>query len=271
LKPGFEAPICIVASIGNDVETPSRNRTVLAGLIRDMQNPMSVRFEVRSPNPHTNTYLAIAAIYQAMLDGIKYAVESGKTAAELEKEFSKKYGEAADYLEKDRAYRSEEDVFEHYTEDERVRMFGNPPATVWENLQSLSRYPSKCDVLAGGGVFDKAIIASYIKATCTQWTMELGERIIAENTELVRSCVKLHKGGEFTDYDEELWTRINGVRRYLMKDSLKEKSLFTQIREAIENGEYDKVSALQLEMAEKIKELKRMYAVYRRNMMEFEW
>lgn len=271
LKPGFEAPICIVASIGADVETPSRNRTVLAGLIRDLDNPMALRFEVRAPNPHTNTYLAVAAIYQAMLDGIKYALESGKSSGDLQAEFSKLPGEEAGYLEKDRAYRSEEDVFEHYSEEERNRIFGAPPATVWENLSNLDRYPHKREVLEKGEVFSKDIISSYIQAARKQWTLELSERIVAENAELVRSCIKLHNRADFTDYDEELWTRINGNRHYLMKDSLKDKSLFSRIRDAISSGDFNKVSELQLEMADRVRELKELYPVYKRNIMEYEW
>lgn len=271
LKPGFEAPICVVASIGNDVETPSRNRTVLVGLVRDMTNPLSIRFEVRSPNPHTNTYLALAAIYQAMLDGVKYAVKSKKTSAELEREFSKQPGEESDYLEKERAYRSEEDVFEYYTEEQRNTMFGVPPATVWENLSSLLKYQDKTAVLMDGNVFEKDILDSYIKAACLQWTMELSERILNENIDCVRSCIKLHRGGEFTDYDEQMWSRINSLRTYLMKDSLKKKSLFSRIRNAINSKNYDEVSCLQLEMSEKMKELKELYTVYKRNIIDFEF
>ena len=71
LKPGYEAPVCIVTSLGRAVDEPSRNRTVLVGLIRDSKNPMSTRFELRAPNPKSNTYLVIAASYLAILDGIK--------------------------------------------------------------------------------------------------------------------------------------------------------------------------------------------------------
>ena len=74
LKPGFEAPVCIVTSLGQSPEIPSRNRTILAGLIRDPHNPLATRFELRSPNPFTNTYLCIASSYMAMLDGINYAL-----------------------------------------------------------------------------------------------------------------------------------------------------------------------------------------------------
>ena len=116
LKPGFEAPVCIVTSVGHSVDIPSRNRTILVGVIRDMANPLATRFELRSPNPHTNTYLAVATMFSAMVDGIKYALTSGKNEDELLAELSKKPEDDAEYLEKGRAYRSEEDVFEDFTD-----------------------------------------------------------------------------------------------------------------------------------------------------------
>ena len=103
LKPGFEAPVCIVTSLGVDPSVPSRNRTILCGLIRDIDNPMATRYELRAPNPYTNTYTALALIYLAAWDGMKYAITSGKTQAELVAELSKKPGEHADYLEDNRA------------------------------------------------------------------------------------------------------------------------------------------------------------------------
>lgn len=39
LKPGFEAPVCIVTSLGHKPEQPSRNRSILIGLIRDLGIP----------------------------------------------------------------------------------------------------------------------------------------------------------------------------------------------------------------------------------------
>ena len=62
LKPGFEAPVCIVASLGHKVDVPSRNRTVLVGLVRDMDNPMTTRLELRSPNPTSNVYQCISLV-----------------------------------------------------------------------------------------------------------------------------------------------------------------------------------------------------------------
>ncbi|MCT4619473.1 MAG: glutamine synthetase [Marinisporobacter sp.] len=266
LKPGFEAPICIVGSIGHTVETPSRNRTVLAGLIRDLGNPMATRFELRSPNPKSNTYLVIATIYQTMLDGIRAALEASKTSSELEGEFSKKAGEESFYFERNREYRSEDDVFEHYTEEERNELFGTPPATVWENLIYLEQYPAKKNTLLKGGVFSQEIINSYTVATLNQWTTELYNRIIPNNREFVRNCVKLHGAENVTDLDVVNWEKINQLRCYLMKDSLDHKSLFTRIREAIETKEYDKVSRLQLEMDCRMKTLESLYAVYKKNL-----
>ena len=108
LKPGFEAPVCIVTSLGHKPEVPSRNRTILIGLVRDIDNPKATRFELRAPNPFTNTYLAASCLFLSALDGITYAVTSGKTPADLLAELSKKPGEKADYLEEGRAYRCEE-------------------------------------------------------------------------------------------------------------------------------------------------------------------
>ena len=114
LKLGFEAPICIVTSLGHSVDVPSRNRSILLALIRDLDNPLATRFELRAPYPHTNTYLALSTLYMGMLDGISYAIENNKSEDDLLKELSKAPGDDSAYLEKDRAYRSEEDVFELY-------------------------------------------------------------------------------------------------------------------------------------------------------------
>lgn len=266
LKPGFEAPVCIVSSIGHKVDVLSRNRTILVGLIRDFNNPLATRFEVRVPNPTTNTYLATAAIYQTMLDGINSVIASKKTNKELEKEFSKSAGEEGFYLEKDRAYRSEYDVFEYYTEEERNKLFGTPPATVWENICNLDNYPDKLKTLSQNDVFTEKIIASFKTSVLMQWTMELKNRIIPQNIKLVRECKKVHDIDYATDLDVVNWEKVNHLRTYLMKDSLNQKSLFTRIRESIDNMEYDLVSDLQIEMSEKVLLLKKLYANYKRNL-----
>ena len=161
LKPGYEAPVCTVTSLGHSAQMPSRNRTVLVGLVREIGNKMATRFELRSPNPKSNTYLVIAASYMAMLDGIKAALENGKVSDELERSISKEYGQEDFYLDKDRIYRSELDVFDEYTEEERDKFFGKAPRTVWENISAFDEYPEKLEIFKRDDVMTELALESY--------------------------------------------------------------------------------------------------------------
>ncbi len=264
LKPGFEAPVCIVTSLGHTPEVPSRNRTILAGLIRDLENPMATRFELRACNPYTNTYLVLAAIYSACLDGIQMAVKH--TTAELLKELSKSAGEEGFYLEKDRAYRSEEDVFEDYTDEERDRLFGAPPATVWENMQNFEAYPEKKAVITAGGALRDQIINAFRAGALLRWKTELVARIIPENRDIVRKAREIESDW-VTDQDAYNWNKISILRNYLAKDSIDEKSLFTLLINALNEGDYAAASGLQVEMYDKMEELKALYDSYSKNMI----
>jgi glutamine synthetase len=267
LKPGFEAPVCVVAAVGHTVELPSRNRSVLAGLVRDQNNPLATRFEVRAPNPHTNSFLAIAAMYQAMLDGIAYALDAGRSSQDLQAEFSKKPGEPAAYLQAERAYRSEDDVFEHFTQAERDRLFGTPPATVYETLRRLDEDPDGVAVLTADGVFDGRLIASYRAAMRSRWLLELSERILPANIAAVRECRRVH-GEDEDGADESAWAEVHALRRYLMRDTAASRSLFTRVRDAIERGDDAQVSTLQQEMNAAMTELRRRYNAYTRNVLD---
>jgi glutamine synthetase len=264
LKPGFEAPVCIVTSLGHSPEVPSRNRTILAGLIRGWENPMATRFELRACNPYTNTYLVLAAIYSACLDGIQMAVKH--TTDELLKELSKDAGEDGFYLEKDRAYRSENDVFEDYTEEERNRLFGAPPATVWENMQNFDSFPEKKAVITAGGALREQIINAFRAGALLRWKTELVARIIPENRDLVRKAREIESDW-VTDQDAYNWNKISILRNYLAKDSIDEKSLFTLLINALNEGDYAAASGLQVEMYDKMEELKALYDSYSKNML----
>uniref|UniRef100_UPI00261A8BC3 glutamine synthetase n=1 Tax=uncultured Veillonella sp. TaxID=159268 RepID=UPI00261A8BC3 len=264
LKPGFEAPICIVTSFGEDPSVPSRNRTILCGLIRDIENPMATRFELRSPNPYTNTYTAIALIYSAVLDGLRYVLTSGKSYEELLAEISKAPEAEADYLEKGRAYRSEKDVFDDYTVEERNAMFGMPPATVWENILGYRNNPEKAQALASAGAFATDLMDSFIAGVINRWTLELTNRIVPSNLGLVRAMKAAHETNAF---DDARWEEVNRLRLYLAKDSVTEKSLFTRIIEAVAAKDYDTASILQVEMGEKMAELEAKYFEYSRNLI----
>lgn len=268
LKPGFEAPICIVTSLGLAPDIPSRNRTILAGLIRDIGNDKATRFEMRSPNPFTNTYLAVAAFYLCCLDGIKAAVKSGLDLAALEKEISKKAGEESFYLEKDRQYRTEEDVFEDFTPEQRNQLFGAPPATVWENFQAFDKYPEKVAVLTSGNIFKREYLESFKQGALIRWKTEILTRLLNDNYDLVVKTKKLHNSETCTDSDLAMWRKIQNLRVKLAKDSFEEMSLFTAMRTALKNDDFDKASALQLEISDAVAELKELYREYQQNMID---
>ena len=264
LKPGFEAPVCIVTSLGHTPKIPSRNRTILAGLIRDLKNPMATRFELRACNPYTNTYLVLAAAYSAVLDGIKATIK--KSTDELLNELSKKAGDEGFYLEKDRAYRSEEDVFEDYTAEERDKLFGAPPATVWENMQAFDKYPDKVSVITSGGALRDQIINAFKDGALLRWKTEIIARILPEMRKIVRRAHKIESDYR-TDQDSYNWNKIKSLREILAKDSIDEKSIFTQLINALNSGNYSEASKLQVEVYEKIEELKSLYDANEKNMI----
>lgn len=265
LRPGFEAPICIVTSLGKTAAVPTRNRTVLAGVIRDIDNPLATRFEVRAPNPFTNTYMALTGFYLAALDGIKAVLASGKSTKELEAEISKKPGEESFYLEKDRAYRSEVDVFEDYTPEERDEYFGKPPATVWENMKALDEYPDKVAVLTASDILKPVYLESFKEGALIRWQTELLTHIIPKD----RDAVKAMKPAEGTTsaWDDGMWQRVEELRVAIAKDTDTSTSLFTQIKKAFAAGDFDKASDLQVTLNAKMEELEALYVDYSNNII----
>lgn len=265
LKPGFEAPVCIVTSLGHTPEVPSRNRTILIGLVRDIDNPKATRFELRAPNPFTNTFLAASMLYLTALDGIRYAVTSGKTPAELLAEISKKPGEEADYLEKDRAYRCEDNVFEDYTDEERDALFGKPPATVWENVKTMRAHPEKLAVVTAGGSVNEVIVDSFVASILYRWKNELMDRIIPETEAVIKTFRELDDEDKL---DEKRWKAIKAKRIEIAKDTMESECICTKLKKALETDDYDTASDLQLEMTKKTEELGKEYRTYALNILD---
>ena len=263
LQPGFEAPTHVVASLGLDIHTPSRNRTVLLCLIRNSENYEQTRFEIRSPNPHTNTYLCISAISQCMLDGIRYAVHSSKSTKELENMFCKEPGEHGDYLEDERCYRSEDDIFEKHSAEERNRLFGTPPATVYESIRTLLHDDALIPVLCSGSVFTDDLLASYAHAMLDAWQTDLSDNIIFQNLTQIRNLVAYHNPQN--SYDEGMWKEIDKIKNRLAKDTQDYVSIFKEIRLAIDAKNLRELSRLQLQMSVLQNEVMALYAEYCQN------
>ena len=267
LKPGYEAPVCTVTSLGKSPSEQARNRTVLIGLIRDLKNPMATRFELRSPNPKSNTYLVVAVSYMAMLDGIEKAFIEEKTPSELLKSVSKSYGEEDFYLDTLREYRSEADLFRDYTEEERVRLFGKIPETVWENIESFDRNADRLEVLKRGMVMNDLSLESYKSQVISQWKTELHDRLIPHTMDVIRSCVKVHPDNDFSDLDIRSWLQIDRMRHRIGKDTLSEKCLLSQAKDALDEEDFQKASQLQKEIQQQVKTLVDLYIRYKKNIL----
>ncbi|MCQ2505281.1 MAG: glutamine synthetase [Saccharofermentans sp.] len=263
LQPGFEAPTHAVASLGKDVLTPSRNRSVLLGLVRSENNKYATRFELRSPNPHTNTYLCLSAIYQCMLDGINYVISSGKSTKELEAEFIKPWGTESDYLPSNRLFRCEEDIFENMTEDERDKMFGEPPATVYDSIKRFISSENGTEILSAGGVFNDKLLSSYSHAMLDKWQFELLERIIPSNLTTLRSYTKRHTTANAVD--DDMWSDIESLKMSLAKNTEENTSVFTSIKNAIESKSLKDISTLQVRMNRDMNDLAHLYREYCEN------
>ncbi|MGL5151903.1 MAG: glutamine synthetase [Clostridium sp.] len=268
LKPGFEAPICIVTSLGVSPEIPSRNRSILIGLIRDLSNPYATRFELRSPNPHSNVYIGLAVSYMTMLDGIIHVANNNRSEDDLLAELSKDAGVTGMYLDKSRAYRSEEDVFEHFSESERNKLFGKAPATVYENLIQIDRYPEKLKALKRNNVMTDQLIYSFKLAATQRWATEIGNRIINQYTNEVRLYKMLHSIDKALDLDVSNWMKINDLRHYIMKDTYLNKSLCTRLKESFNNQDLSEASRLYLELEDKMNTLRSLYNSYKKNLLD---
>ena len=136
-------------------------------------------------------------------------------------------------------------------------------------MGNVAKYPEKVAVLTAGNAFRKEQIDAFVAGALLRWRTEIVNRIIPENTDIIKECKRLHDPADpFSDLDQKVWEPIDALRKYLAKDTLANKSLFTRIREAVESGDYDAVSKLQVEMADKMAELKATYHHYKRNIIE---
>lgn len=268
LKPGFEAPVSIATSLGHSVEHPTRNRTVLAGLIRDKHNPLATRFELRAPSPKSNGYLVEMAGFMAILDGIEAALKAKKTPEELCASISKEYGTPDFYLDTDRIYRAENNIFQDYTTEERNKLFGVSPKTAWENLCAFDKYPEKTAVLMRGDALTALELDSFKTAAVEQWAMSMHDRLIGKMFGEVSDRKKAHDDNCCSRVDAARWEEIRKMRIEIAKDTSAGPCLLTQLSDALDAEDYDKASEMQFAISEKIGELDKKYKIYRNNILD---
>lgn len=258
LQPGFEAPVSIVTSLGLDPRSPSRNRTVLAGLVRG-DSPLSIRFEVRAPNPHTNAYLACAAFYLAMLDGMRHAC--GRDPAALHAELAKRPGEPAEYLEQGRAYLSEDDIFEHHTAEERAALFGKSPDTVWEVLSHFGRMPR----LYQGTPLSEPVVRSFYTSALRKWRIDTCAK---EFGTLRREFGELKRFPEGENaLDEKRWAEFDRLRAGLLRDDEDYECEMTRLVRLFDAERFAEASDALVAFRRRVAEARETYRVYAGNLL----
>jgi len=124
LVPGFEAPVMLAYS--------SRNRSA-AIRVPYVSNPKARRIEIRFPDPTANPYFAFSAILMAGLDGIRNKRHPGdamdKNLYDLPPEMAKEIptvcsslDQALEYLDKNRGFLLEGDVFNNHVIDSYIKI-----------------------------------------------------------------------------------------------------------------------------------------------------
>lgn len=260
LKPNFEAPVSAVCSLGEAYNMPSRNRTVLVGLISDLENEFARRFELRAANPHTNLYIAISAIMMCMLEGIDYTVNSEKSEAELLDEVSKKGGEFKGYLKEAYVFRAENNIFKDFTDAERLEMFGPSPRTVYEVMKPLLEMNGKNPFIHK--VFSEHFVSSYSDYMLERWMSEILERLMPV---YLKGLSEIRRCENEAPIDVYRWNDIENIMKKIYKDTETEVSLRTGIYKAASAKDFKSLSDLFLELKENWTKLAKSYKEYRNN------
>ncbi|MBQ6759163.1 MAG: glutamine synthetase, partial [Selenomonadaceae bacterium] len=116
------------------------------------------------------------------------------------------------------------------------------------------------------GALQERIINAFKDGALLRWKTELIARILPELRGIVRKAKKID--ADFvTDLDAYNWNKIFLLRAALAKDSIDDKSLFTRLITALNAGEYEAASRLQVEIYAKIEELKALYDAYEKNII----
>ena len=133
-------------------------------------------------------------------------------------------------------------------------------------MTAFEKYPDKVKIISSGEALQEKIIESFREGALLRWKTELISRILPELRTIVRKAQKIDSNF-VTDKDAYNWNKIFNLRAELAKDSIDNDSLFTRLINSLIAGNYDEASKLQIEIYNKIEELKALYDAYEKNMI----
>ena len=177
-----------------------------------------------------------------VIDGIKYAIN--KTEQHLLNELSKNPQDDSVYLDKSKMYRSEENIFEKYTDDDREKYFGKVPKTVYENICSLSK--DKYHILLENNVFTEDIINSFKLSSLDRYLMELEHRILPSYKKDINLILNNLKSD--TKLSSLTYLLAKEIKFKLFSDTFEFLSLNSKMKTYIKNKDFENISKLQLEI-----------------------
>ena len=132
-------------------------------------------------------------------------------------------------------------------------------------MKNIEKFSYKLKCLKQGNVFTDAVIQSFKVGAIDKWQKKLKTRLIEQNITRIRALKKLHTPENMDAIDEVIWKSISDMKYDLMKDTLTKESLFTRVRNAVDNKEYAEASRLQLEMKKKMNDIEQLYLKYKKN------
>jgi glutamine synthetase len=194
-----------------------------------------------------------------MLEGMK--ANENRDAAELDRELHKKKGDPAQYLNPDREYVSELDIFDDYTAEERVALFGRSPRTVHEVMESLREQPA----LFQQTPLREDITNSFKLSVMKKWRVELSEKEIPT---LRQELVAMRREEELENtLDAQNWSALDKLRAAIACSTTQDKSLFSKMEDATQNGDDELLSKLSLELDVAMIQARHAWRIYRRNLL----
>ena len=132
-------------------------------------------------------------------------------------------------------------------------------------MKNIEKFSYKLKCLKQGNVFTDAVIQSFKVGAIDKWQKKLKTRLIEQNITRIRALKKLHTPENMDAIDEVIWKSISDMKYDLMKDTLTKESLFTRVRNAVDNKDYSEASRLQLEMKRKMNDIEQLYLKYKKN------
>ena len=129
----------------------------------------------------------------------------------------------------------------------------------------MRAYPEKMKVVTAGGSLNETLVDSFVASILYRWKNELMDRIIPGTEMMVKGFRELEDEDAI---DKRRWKAIKAKRIEIAKDTEDGECICTRLKKALNEGNFDLASDLQLEMMKKTEALEKEYRVYELNILD---